>query len=130
MTKYGLDNLLSDELKLKYKKYEGEYEKAFNPEGKKFDQNKVRLVLLPFSALEEVANVLTYGAKKYGDYNWTKGIKYSRLLSATLRHMFAWANGENEDKETGLNHLAHAICCLLFILTYILQNKTELDDRN
>ena len=99
-------------------------------EGLKFDQDKIRLELLPFEALEEVGKVLTFGAKKYGDYNWTKGIKYSRLLGASLRHIFVWATGKENDEETGLNHLAHAACCLLFILTFILQNKTELDDRN
>ncbi len=89
-----------------------------NDGGKKFDAGKVRLELLPSRALREVARVLTFGAKKYGDWNWAKGMKWSRLYGATQRHLTAWVDGEDNDPETGISHLAHAACSMLFLLVY------------
>jgi hypothetical protein len=96
--------------------------------GTKYDNGKLRMDLLPFEALEEVAKVLTFGAKKYDDHNWRKGFKYSRLLGAALRHLSAFAQGEDFDKESGETHLAHAACCILFLLSHELNAYGE-DDR-
>lgn len=84
----------------------------------KNDEDKNPLGLLPFGALEQIGLVLKHGAEKYEDHNWRKGLKFSRLISALLRHIFAWVRGEENDAETGLNHLAHAGCELLFLLSY------------
>ena len=96
--------------------------------GIKHDAEKNRLDLLPCDALEEIAKVLTFGATKYGDYNWALGMKWSRPYGALLRHMFAWFKGEENDQETNLSHLAHAGCCILFLLSYGLR-KVGMDDR-
>jgi len=96
--------------------------------GKKFDQDKLRWDLFPAESIEPIIQVLMFGAEKYDAYNWTKGIAYSRLFAALMRHMWAWWRGETNDSETGLNHLAHAGCCLLFLLSYT-QNQPEFDDR-
>lgn len=85
-------------------------------EGTKFDHGKVRLELLSPWFLEEVGMVLTSGAFKYEEENWAKGIKNRRLVGATLRHIFAYMRGEVNDPEWGYHHLAHAVCCLMFIL--------------
>jgi hypothetical protein len=98
-------------------------------EGTKFDNEKLRLDLLPPAALEDLAQVLTMGAKKYGDWNWHGGIKYSRLYAATLRHLLAWWDGDDLDAESGLNHLAHAMCNVAFLLQFISEGREELDDR-
>lgn len=97
-------------------------------EGKKFDEEKMRTDLLPVDALELMAMVLTEGAKKYGDRNWEKGMSWSRLYGACLRHLFAWHKGYDEDEETGLPHLAHAMCCIAFLLAYQLREIGK-DDR-
>lgn len=97
-------------------------------EGLKFDEAKVRLELLPLDALVEVGRVLTYGATKYGARNWEKGMAWGRLLGAAFRHLFAWARGEDNDPETGFSHLAHASCCVLFLLSYGLRGVGA-DDR-
>ena len=86
-------------------------------EGVKYDGEKPMMQLLPPNALVEVAKVLTFGAKKYSPGNW----KYvdnlqERYTGAALRHIFAIMAGENTDDDSGLHHLAHAICCLLFKL--------------
>lgn len=84
--------------------------------GAKHDSGKVPLDLLPPRPLVEIAQVLDFGRKKYGAYNWSTGFAVSRLFSALLRHVWAWWTGEESDPETGLSHLAHAGCCLLFIM--------------
>jgi hypothetical protein len=94
----------------------------------KHDDDKPAMALLPAEALEEVAKVLTFGAKKYSAHNWRGGFGYTRILSAVLRHTFAFLRGEDKDPETGLSHLAHAICGLMFCLTFT-KTKPELDDR-
>ena len=85
--------------------------------GKKFDSEKPMLYLLPPRSINEVGKVLTYGAQKYDPENWRKvDDLQNRYTSAALRHIFAHMEGEEDDKETGLSHLAHAMCCLLFKL--------------
>lgn len=94
----------------------------------KFDTEKKRLELLPFLALEQVGDVFTYGAKKYGAFNYRKGMSWSRLIGAALRHLFAFARGENKDPESGLLHLAHCACCILMLIDAVLLELGE-DDR-
>lgn len=84
----------------------------------KHDQDKLPLNLLPFESLIETSKVLQHGANKYAPSNWRKGIAYSRLIAAALRHIFAFATGEKLDSESNLHHLAHASCCILFLLSY------------
>lgn len=87
-------------------------------EGQKFDTDKLRYELLPPELLEETARVLTFGAVKYADRNWELGMKWSRPFGALMRHMWAWWRGENTDPETGYSHLAHAACCIAFLVSY------------
>lgn len=82
----------------------------------KFDAGKPRAELLPPIATLEVVKVLTYGASKYTDHNWRLGFRWTRPIGASLRHIMAWLGGEDNDPETGINHLAHAACSLLFVI--------------
>lgn len=97
-------------------------------EGRKDDQSKDRFELLPGDALRAIAVILTFGAAKYGDRNWEKGMKWSRVYGATLRHLTAWWEGEKLDAETGKSHLWHAGCCVLFLIAYEIRSVGE-DDR-
>jgi len=74
--------------------------------------------LLPFDALEHVARVLTFGAKKYSAHNWRKGFDWERLEDAMLRHYLAYTRYEDLDPESGELHLAHMCCCALFLLAH------------
>lgn len=86
--------------------------------GRKDDQGKLRWSLLPWEALDTVVAVLCAGATKYGDNDWRSVTNWrDRYDSALERHMVAWRRGETLDKDTRLPHLAHAVCCLLFLLT-------------
>jgi hypothetical protein len=98
--------------------------------GMKLDAGKLPLELLPTDALEEVAKVLQFGARKYARRNWEKGISFSRVAGAVLRHTFAWLRGEDNDAETGLSHMAHAACECLFLVAFVCRGRKDLDDRN
>jgi hypothetical protein len=86
--------------------------------GVKHDNEKPMMALLSPFALEEIAKVMTFGAKKYSADNWREGFEYSRLISAVLRHITAYQRGETLDPETGLSHLAHASCGLMMLLEF------------
>tara|TARA_R110000782_G_scaffold89875_5_gene172687 strand:+ start:709 stop:1152 length:444 start_codon:yes stop_codon:yes gene_type:complete len=91
--------------------------------GKKFDSEKPKMYLLPPKATVEVAKVLTFGAAKYDEDNWRKlEDAQNRYSGGALRHIFSHLDGELEDPETNLSHLAHAICCLMFKLELELED--------
>lgn len=96
--------------------------------GRKNDSEKPQMDLLDTTALVELAKVLDFGAKKYDRFNWKAGIKWSRVISAAMRHITAFNNGEDVDPETGISHMAHAMCNCMFLLNYIKEHP-ELDDR-
>jgi len=98
-------------------------------QGIKYDQGKVPLDLLDPDAMEGLARVLEFGAKKYARNNWRGGIVYSRLIAAAFRHLFAILRGEYYDEESGLPHVDHAQCCLMF-LSHMMKNRPDLDDLN
>ena len=85
--------------------------------GRKFDGGKTQFGLMPPFALKEFADVLTYGAKKYEPDNWKRVPDAKRrYFDAAMRHMWEWKRLEKTDPETGLHHMAHAMCCLAFII--------------
>jgi hypothetical protein len=94
----------------------------------KFDDGKLPLHLLSTEAMNQTAAVLAFGAEKYAEHNWRKGFVWSRPLSAAMRHITAFNAGEDKDPESGLSHLAHAACCIMFLLEFEKTHK-ELDDR-
>jgi hypothetical protein len=84
----------------------------------KHDAGKLPMSLIPPIAIEEMATVLGYGAKKYAPHNWRSvGDDWEdRYMSAALRHMMAHMRGERCDTESGISHLAHALCNLAFLV--------------
>jgi hypothetical protein len=84
--------------------------------GRKFDGGKLQYGLLPPLALKATVDILTFGAEKYEPDNW-KYVPDSkrRYFDAMQRHMWAWKEGEANDPESGKHHLAHAMCCLMFL---------------
>lgn len=93
--------------------------------GRKFDGGKLQYGLLPPLALKATVDVLTFGAEKYEPDNW-KVVPDSkrRYFDALQRHVWAWKEGEQIDPESGKHHLAHALCCLMFLYEHdILYSK-------
>jgi len=69
--------------------------------------------------LDQVVKVLTYGAAKYAPDNWQQvPDAKNRYFAAAMRHLSAWKQGEAVDEESGVCHLAHAACCMLFLLHF------------
>ena len=68
--------------------------------------------------IEDTARVLAYGKQKYAAWNWAKGMAWSIPLACALRHLAAMQRGEVNDPESGLPHLAHALCNLLMLSHY------------
>lgn len=97
-------------------------------EGRKDDAGKVPYELLAPEMLDGVAQVLRFGAEKYEPRNWEKGMAWGRVFGATMRHLWAWWRGEAEDPETGMSHLWHAGCCIMFLIAYEAR-RTGKDDR-
>ena len=84
--------------------------------GVKLDNEKPRWDLLPLGPVAGIVDVLTFGAKKYTPEGWRAvDNPRNRYYAAAMRHLFAWRQGELTDPESGLPHLAHAGCCLLFL---------------
>jgi len=96
--------------------------------GARFNEGKVPLELIPLSTLEGAAFVMAHGAKKYKRWNWMKGMDWLVPYGCLLRHMAAWYDGEDDDEESGLPHLDHAMCNLIMLIHYA-KNYPEGDDR-
>lgn len=91
--------------------------------GLKFDSGKLLWHLLPWKPLEEVVKVMTFGAEKYEENSWQCVKPTVRYLDAAHRHIFAYETGEMYDGESKIHHLAHAVCCLLFLIWFDLFDK-------
>jgi hypothetical protein len=88
-------------------------------DGVKYDSKKLRWRLVPWVEMTEVVKVLDFGASKYCEHNWVNvPDARDRYFDAAMRHIMAWGQGERKDEESGISHLAHAVCCLLFIMWF------------
>lgn len=94
----------------------------------KFDDEKPRVDLVDPDFIEGIAEVLTFGARKYAPNNWRRGFDYSRLIASIYRHLLAFQRGEDFDPESGQSHLYHLGCNAMF-LAAIQKEHPELDDR-
>ncbi len=98
------------------------------PGGAKFDNDKPPMALLDPHFLTGIATVLGFGAKKYAAHNWRSGIAYSRLIGAAYRHLGAILDGEDVDQESGLQHVYHLGCTIMFLAAF-MKDRKDLDDR-
>jgi hypothetical protein len=101
---------------------------AMKAAGVKADSGKPMMSLIDPEFLEGLAEVLTFGAKKYAKHNWRGGIAFSRLLDAAYRHLGAINRGEDTDPESGLPHIYHLTCCVMFY-SWMSKHRPDLDDR-
>jgi hypothetical protein len=79
-----------------------------------------RMSLLPFAALAKIGEVYGFGEKKYAAHNWRKGYNWDLSIDAVYRHLGAFTDGQDDDPESGLSHLAHAGFHILTLLTFVL----------
>lgn len=97
-------------------------------EALKYDENKPDLSILPYAGLDLTAKAFEFGAAKYGRNNYKKGMEWSRVLAAGMRHLSKFAQGEDLDEESGLSHLGHAGACIM-MAAYYYSNGVGRDDR-
>ena len=97
-------------------------------EGRKDDQQKPRMDLIPPESMDALSRVLSDGADRYGDRNWEQGMRWGRLFAALMRHMWAWWRGETTDPDSGRSHLWHALFCVASLVAYE-QRGVGQDDR-
>lgn len=94
----------------------------------KHDSGKPPVAAVYPEFISGLADVLGYGDKKYGKFNWAGGLGCERLISAAQRHMLAYQSGEDFDPESGKSNLLCAASCLM-MLYYNQRNHPDLDDR-
>jgi len=94
----------------------------------KNDQQKTDLYLIPFSAKKGIALAFMDGERKYGRYNYLKGMEWTRILAAADRHLSAFNAGEDNAEDSGLNHLYHAGACISMLIEYY-EKKLGTDNR-
>ena len=93
-------------------------------QSKKYDKGKRRFDLVDLGTVGAIADVLGFGAQKYGENTWQNlpdGEK--RYFAALLRHLEAHQKGDLIDAESGLPHIYHVFTNAYF-LTY-LYNRGE-----
>lgn len=94
-------------------------EKGFDPAvGGRADHGKPRVDLIPPEVLLELGKLYAYGAAKYEENNWLKGMDYTRMLASLKRHLFAFESGQTTDLENGLHHLVAVIWNAVGLLHY------------
>lgn len=97
-------------------------------QGKKNDQNKPRLDLIPIEFTIGVAKPLTLGVTKYGEHNFRQGMKFSRLLAAAKRHIDLELAGIKADKDSGYEHWMNAAASLA-MYAFMKTHRPDMDDR-
>jgi hypothetical protein len=109
--------------------------RIFNPDGAaenpkdRVGAGKPPLHLIPPAAEILEAVVMGLGARKYGEYNWrTSKVRATVYIAAAKRHLAQWLDGQDDDPESGVSHLAHARACLGVLLDAIATGNV-IDDR-
>lgn len=109
--------------------------RIFNPDGAaenpkdRVGAGKPPLHLIPPAAEILEAVVMGLGARKYGEFNWrTSKVRATVYIAAAKRHLAQWLDGQNDDPESGVSHLAHARACLGVLLDAIATGNV-IDDR-
>jgi hypothetical protein len=97
--------------------------------GLRFNTGKPRWSLMHYKSMEPMIRVLMFGAEKYDDHNWMKGLNPTEILECMQRHLAALMDGEKNDKESGLPHIGHIMCNAMFYSYFQLpenEHKTSL----
>ena len=87
-----------------------------------------RFDLVPVYPLTVLARLYAFGAEKYAAHNYRKGYEFSKSYAALIRHATQFWNGEDNDQETGLPHMA-SVVFHAFALIEFVERFPEFDDR-
>lgn len=97
-------------------------------QGDRYNEGKLKWSLVSWSALKPMVKVLMFGAKKYTPNNWKKGVSWIETCESLQRHLNAFIEGEDNDKESKIEHVGHILCNAMF-LSYVFLFRKDLDDR-
>jgi len=90
---------------------------------------KPNVFAVPPAAILHEAMAMNDGGNKYGFYNWReKKVRNSIYISACMRHLYQYLDGEDFDPKSKVHHLGHARACLGIILD-ALETGNLVDDR-
>ena len=79
---------------------------------------------LEFKALSEVEQQ-EYTLLESGAHNWKRpGLKPKEILESMQRHLAALMDGEDNDPESGQNHIGHIMCNAMFYEYHLNLQKT------
>lgn len=99
-----------------------------NPKDK-IGQLKPNLHLVPPALIIHAAKAMENGAKKFGPYNWrVKKVRGTIYVSAALRHILSYLDGEDCADDSKVHHLGHAAACLGILLD-AQETGNLIDDR-
>ena len=89
------------------------------------DKGKPKLWYIPRAAINAMARVFEFGAKKYHAYNYKtgRGLDLNRVYDSALRHLIAWNDGEDYDAESKLPHIWHALTNVAMLIDLIELGK-------
>lgn len=82
--------------------------------GMRFNSGKRKWSLVDFESFEPMVEVLEFGAKKYAADQWKNGLDKKEILESAFRHLTALMAGEVNDPESGLHHIGHLACNVMF----------------
>ena len=88
-------------------------------------EGKGDMVSLPNSAILRLSKHYENGAKKYGRWNYTKGIPVSSFLDSALRHIFKYLDGRDDE-----DHLSAAAFNILGAMEMEAKHKELIDIPN
>lgn len=87
-------------------------------EGLRYNEGKLRYDLEHPIARKGLIEVLSFGANKYEDRNWEKGMAWSKVIASLKRHLAAIEAGEDYDEESKLLHIDHVQANAHFLSAY------------
>lgn len=100
-----------------------------NSQAMRFNEGKLEWHQLDLQCHEDMVRVLMMGAKKYQPDNWRRGLPVRSQYDSLMRHMVAFMQGQDLDSESGLPHLAHAQCNLMFLVHMMANHAEQHDNR-
>lgn len=85
-------------------------------------KGKLRVDLIPPEVIRALAEVFTYGMRKYKVENNWKPVPIKEWEAALKRHLLAYDEGEKADVESGLSHTKHILCNAAIMVALEAQN--------
>ena len=86
-------------------------------------EGKPRFDLISPFMMTRLASLMERGAVKYGEWNWEKGMPFSRFFGSAFRHLMQYWKGDRDE-----DHLAAVIFNLMAIIHFEEVGREDLND--